>query len=192
MGFFEKIKQGLTRTRENIGHSFDQLFAGELDDDFYDILEETLILSDMGVDTALEVSGELRKRTKAEKIKTAAEARECLKSILVEILTVGNGELNMENRPAVCLFIGVNGVGKTTTIGKLAARMKGEGHKVLPLPPPLTSWRSGHSGRGWTLCGRGREPTPPPWSLTPAPPPRPGRVIWCWWTQPGGFTISRI
>lgn len=131
MGFFEKIKQGLTRTRENIGHSFDQLFAGELDDDFYDILEETLILSDMGVDTALEVSGELRKRTKAEKIKTAAEARECLKSILVEILTVGNGELNMENRPAVCLFIGVNGVGKTTTIGKLAARMKGEGHKVL-------------------------------------------------------------
>ncbi len=130
MGFFEKIKQGLTRTRENIGHSFDQLFAGELDDDFYDILEETLILSDMGVDTALEVSGELRKRTKAEKIKTAAEARECLKSILVEILTVGNGELNMENRPAVCLFIGVNGVGKTTTIGKLAARMKGE-HKVL-------------------------------------------------------------
>ncbi len=131
MGFFEKIKQGLTRTRENIGHSFDQLFAGELDDDFYDILEETLILSDMGVDTALEVSGELRKRTKAEKIKTAAEARECLKSILVEILTVGNGELNMENRPAVCLFIGVNGVGKTTTIGKLAARMKGEGNKVL-------------------------------------------------------------
>ena len=93
MGFFEKIKQGLTRTRENIGHSFDQLFAGDLDDDFYDILEETLILSDMGVDTALEVSGELRKRTKAEKIKTAAEARECLKSILVEILTVGNGEI---------------------------------------------------------------------------------------------------
>ena len=131
MGFFEKIKQGLTRTRENIGHSFDQLFAGELDDDFYDILEETLILSDMGVDTALEVSGELRKRTKAEKIKTAAEARECLKSILVEILTVGNGELNMENRPAVCLFIGVNGVGKTTTIGKLAARMKGEGLSLI-------------------------------------------------------------
>ena len=64
MGFFEKIKAGLTRTKENIGHSFDQLFAGELDDDFYDQLEETLILSDMGVDTALAASEALRQRAK--------------------------------------------------------------------------------------------------------------------------------
>ncbi len=131
MGFFEKIRQGLTRTKENIGHSFDQLFAGELDDDFYDLLEETLILSDMGVDTALEVSQELRQKTKAEKIKTAAEAREALKAILVEILTVGGGELDLSASPAVYLFIGVNGVGKTTTIGKVAAQLKGEGRRVL-------------------------------------------------------------
>lgn len=131
MGFFEKIKQGLTRTKENIGHSFDQLFAGELDDDFYDLLEETLILSDVGVDTALEISGEVRRRAKLGKCKSASEARETLKDILTGLLSIGGTELNLENRPAVCLFIGVNGVGKTTTIGKLASRMKGEGQRVL-------------------------------------------------------------
>ena len=131
MGFFEKIKAGLTRTKENIGHSFDQLFAGELDDDFYDGLEETLILSDMGVDTAVEASETLRRKTKEEKIKTAPEAREALKAILTDMLTVGGGELDLTSRPAVCLFIGVNGVGKTTTIGKLAAALKADGKRVL-------------------------------------------------------------
>lgn len=131
MGFFEKIKAGLTRTKENIGHSFDQLFAGELDDDFYDQLEETLILSDMGVDTALAASEALRQRAKEEKIKTAPEARDALKAILTDMLTVGRGELDLASRPAVCLFIGVNGVGKTTTIGKLAAALKADGRRVL-------------------------------------------------------------
>ena len=131
MGFFEKIKAGLTRTKENIGHSFDQLFAGELDDDFYDQLEETLILSDMGVDTALAASEALRQRAKEEKIKTAPEAREALTAILTDMLTVGGGELDLTSRPAVCLFIGVNGVGKTTTIGKLAAALKADGKRVL-------------------------------------------------------------
>ncbi len=131
MGFFEKIKQGLTRTRENIGHSFDQLFAGELNDDFYDELEETLILSDMGVDTALAVVDALRARAKEEKIKEAAAARVALQEIIAHMLQVGDGELNLTAAPAVLLFIGVNGVGKTTTIGKLAARLKSEGKKVL-------------------------------------------------------------
>ncbi len=131
MGFFEKIKQGLSRTKENIGHSFSQLFAGELDDDFYDLLEETLILSDMGVDAALEVSGELRRRCKLDGVKEAAQAREMLKDILVGLMNIGLPQIDMERKPAVCLFIGVNGVGKTTTIGKLAARLKGEGKRVL-------------------------------------------------------------
>ncbi len=131
MGFFEKIRQGLVRTKENIGHSFDQLFAGELDDDFYDQLEETLILSDMGVDTALAVSETLRDRCKEAHIKTAGEAREVLKSVLTELLTVGQPELELSQRPAIVLFIGVNGVGKTTTIGKLAARLRVEGKRVL-------------------------------------------------------------
>lgn len=131
MGFFEKIKAGLARTKENIGHSFDQLFAGELNDEFYEELEETLILSDMGVDTALEVSGALRRRVKEEKMKSTQEARQALREILTDLLTVGDEELALDKTPAVCLFIGVNGVGKTTTIGKLAARLKGDGKRVL-------------------------------------------------------------
>jgi len=131
LGFFEKIKQGLARTKANIGHSFEQLFAGELDDAFYDDLEETLILSDMGAEIALEVSDTLRQRAKQDGIRTTAEAKEALKEILADMLTVGTAEMELDRTPAVCLFIGVNGVGKTTTIGKLAARLKGEGKRVL-------------------------------------------------------------
>lgn len=86
MGFFEKIKAGLTRTKENIGHSFDQLFAGELNDDFYDELEETLILGDMGVDTTMKAVEELRRRVKAEKIKDMEGARTCLRRVLTDML----------------------------------------------------------------------------------------------------------
>ena len=131
MGFFAKIKAGLTRTKENIGHSIDQLFAGELNDDFYDELEETLILGDMGVDTTLKAVETLRSRVKEEKIKDMDSARACLRRVLTEMLQVGDPSLRLTTTPSVALFIGVNGVGKTTTIGKLAARMKGEGKRVL-------------------------------------------------------------
>ena len=131
MGFFDKIKAGLTRTKENIGHSFDQLFAGELNDDFYDELEETLILGDMGVDTTLKAVEELRRRVKEEKIKDMDSARACLRRVLTEMLQVGEPGLHLTTTPSVALFIGVNGVGKTTTIGKLGSRMKGEGKRVL-------------------------------------------------------------
>ncbi len=131
MGFFEKIKAGLSRTKENIGHSLDNLFAGELTDDFYDELEETLILSDMGVDTTMEVVDALRQRAKEAKIKDAEGARSLLRDIIAEMLNVGEQGLDLTKAPAIVLFIGVNGVGKTTTIGKLAARMKGEGQKIL-------------------------------------------------------------
>ena len=131
MGFFAKIKAGLTRTKENIGHSIDQLFAGELNDDFYDELEETLILGDMGVDTTLKAVEELRRRVKEEKIKDMDSARTCLRQILTGMLQVGQPELHLTTTPSVALFIGVNGVGKTTTIGKLSAKMKGEGKRVL-------------------------------------------------------------
>ena len=131
MGFFEKIKAGLTRTRENIGHSFDQLFAGELNDDFYDELEETLILADMGVDATMKAVEALRERVRGEKIRDMEGARACLRAILTEMLQVGDPALKLDTTPSVALFIGVNGVGKTTTIGKLAARLKGEGRRVL-------------------------------------------------------------
>ena len=131
MGFFAKIKAGLTRTKENIGHSIEQIFAGELNDDFYDELEETLILGDMGVDTTLKAVETLRRRVKEEKIKDMDSARACLRRVLTEMLQVGEPELHLTTTPSVALFIGVNGVGKTTTIGKLASKMKGEGKRVL-------------------------------------------------------------
>ena len=119
MGFFDKIKK--------IG-----IFNGfsELDDDFYDELEESLVMADMGADTTMEAVEELKARCKAQKIKSIEGARACMRDILAEYLT-GDISVNMSSRPAVVLFIGVNGVGKTTSIGKLAARWKGEGKRVL-------------------------------------------------------------
>ncbi|MCC8123315.1 MAG: signal recognition particle-docking protein FtsY [Oscillospiraceae bacterium] len=131
MGFFDKIKAGLKRTTDNIGKSFDSLFSGELNDEFYDELEEALILSDLGVESTMETVECLRQEVKANRIRTADEARIRLREILCGMLTVGEQALDLSGKPAVILFIGVNGVGKTTTIGKLAARLKGEGKRVI-------------------------------------------------------------
>ena len=120
MGFFDKIKK--------IG-----IFNGfsKLDDDFYDELEESLVMADMGAETTMEAVEELKQRCKRNKIKDTDGAKACMKEILAEILTVGDPRVDMSRTPAVVLFIGVNGVGKTTSIGKLAARWKGEGKRVL-------------------------------------------------------------
>ena len=132
MGFFDKIKQGLTKTRDAIGATLGDLFKfSELDDDFYDELEESLILADLGVDTAVKAADLLRKKVKEEHIKTTEEAKAALKQILVDMLNVGDTALNLSTTPSVVLVIGVNGVGKTTTIGKIATRLVNEGKKVL-------------------------------------------------------------
>ena len=116
MGFFEKLKQGLTRTANSIGSVFT---ASELDDDFYDELEESLILADIGVETATKAVERLRAEAKSRRLKTAEDARACLRGILAEMLNVGDPALRLDTRPSVVLVIGVNGVGKTTTIGKI-------------------------------------------------------------------------
>ncbi len=133
MGFFEKIKAGLTRTRQAMQSTIGGIFAGfhGIDDDFYEELEESLILADLGVDTAVRAVEQLRERVNREYLKTAEEVREALKDILVEMLNVGDTRLQMDTQPSVILVIGVNGVGKTTTIGKLAHQMKQEGKRVL-------------------------------------------------------------
>jgi len=132
MGFFDKIKQGLTKTREAIGATLGDLFKfSELDDDFYDELEESLILADLGVDTSVKAADLLRKRVKEDHIKTTEEAKTALKEILVDMLSVGDNALDLSTKPSVVLVIGVNGVGKTTTIGKIATRLVSEGKKVL-------------------------------------------------------------
>ena len=133
MGFFDKIKAGLTKTREALSGTLGSVFSGfsEIDDDFYDELEESLILADLGVDTSVKAVGRLRKAVREQHLKTTEEAREALKEILVDMLSVGDTELNLSTHPSVILVIGVNGVGKTTTIGKLANLLKNQGNRVL-------------------------------------------------------------
>ncbi len=121
MGFFDKLK------KINIFASF----GSELTDDFYDELEESLILADTGMDVTLELVEQLRRRVREEHIKTMEGARECMVRIITEAMTVGQPELDLTNKPAVVLFIGVNGVGKTTTIGKIGHQLRRSGRKVL-------------------------------------------------------------
>jgi len=133
MGFFDKIKQGLAKTRNAMASTLGSVFSGfsQLDDDFYDELEESLILADLGVDTALKATDRLRKVVREQHLKEPEEAKTALKEILVDMLSVGQTQLDLSTKPAVILVIGVNGVGKTTTIGKLAAKLTAEGKKVL-------------------------------------------------------------
>ena len=121
MGFFDKLK------KINIFASF----GSELTDDFYDELEESLILADAGMDTALELVAQLRRRVKEEGIKTLEEARACMVRVIADAMSVGDAALDLSTRPSVVLFIGVNGVGKTTTIGKIGHQLKEERKKVL-------------------------------------------------------------
>ena len=133
MGFFDKIKAGLTKTRDALSNTLGSVFSGfsEIDDDFYDELEESLILADLGVDTAVKATDRLRKTIKEQRLKTTEEAKAALKEILVDMLNVGDTALNLSTKPSVILVIGVNGVGKTTTIGKIATQLKNQGKNVL-------------------------------------------------------------
>lgn len=128
MGFFEKIKQGLSKTASSIGSVFT---ASELDDDFYDELEERLIMADLGVQTTEKAVERLRARVKENHLKSAEDARQALRSVLCDMLQVGESRLKLDTKPSVILVIGVNGAGKTTSIGKIANQLRGEGKKVL-------------------------------------------------------------
>ena len=133
MGFFDKIKAGLAKTRDALSSTLGSVFSGfsEIDDDFYDELEECLILADLGVETATKATAQLRKAVKEQHLKTTEEAKAALKEILVAMLDVGDTQLNLSTNPSVILVIGVNGVGKTTTIGKIATQLVRQGKNVL-------------------------------------------------------------
>ena len=130
MGFFDKIKQGMKRTREIFSGRMDELVENykELDDDFYEDLSDILIMADVGMKTTELAVGRLKEKCKSEKIGDPAKAREALKGILTDILQAEPMKLES---PMVLLIIGVNGVGKTTSIGKLASRMKVMGRRVI-------------------------------------------------------------
>ncbi len=129
MGIFEKIKNGLSKTRKNITGIFDS-FTG-FNDEFFDELEETLILADLGAELAVSTVDQLRSRVKAGGIRGAEGVKEELTALLTEQLRSQDSALRLGTTPSIILMIGVNGVGKTTTIGKLAARFVSQGKKVL-------------------------------------------------------------
>ena len=133
MGFFDKIKAGLAKTRAALSDTLGEIFSGfqTIDDDFYDELEETLILADLGVDTATKVVAELRNRALNRGWNHPDHVRFGLKQLLTEMLDVGDTALNLSTTPSVILVIGVNGVGKTTTIGKIAKQLIDQGKNVV-------------------------------------------------------------
>ena len=168
MGFFDKIKAGLTKTREALSTTLGSVFTGftEIDDDFYDELEESLILADLGVDTATKTVERLRKAVREKHLKTTEDAKEALKEILVEMLNVGDTALQLDSKPSVILVIGVNGVGKTTTIGKIATQLTRQGKNVLLVAgdtfraaaaDQLEIW-AGRSGAGIVRQNEGADP----------------------------------
>ena len=132
-GFFSRLKQGLTKTRNNIVHGMDSVFKGysHIDEDFYEELEEVLIMGDIGVNATGEIMERLRKQVKEQRIKEPHECRELLIENITEQMKVGETAYEFENTQSVILVIGVNGVGKTTSVGKLAGKLKDNGKRVL-------------------------------------------------------------
>lgn len=132
-GFFRRLVEGLGKTRDNIVSGFESIFSAfsSIDDDFYEELEEILIMGDIGVSTTEKIINDLKAKVKELKIKEPAECRQLLMDSIKEQMNLGETAYEYENQTSVLLVIGVNGVGKTTSIGKLAGQFKGEGKKVV-------------------------------------------------------------
>ena len=133
MGFFDKLKQGLSKTKDSINEKINDVFSNfrKVDEDFLEELEEALIMSDIGIETSTKIIDNLRTRIKKEKIEDEEQLKESLREEIEKILEISDNSLKLETKPSVILVIGVNGVGKTTSIGKMAARLSRDGKKVV-------------------------------------------------------------
>ena len=133
MSFFDKLKQGLTKTKESINDKINNVFSNfrKVDEELFEELEEALIMSDMGVETSTQIISNLREKIKKEKIEESEQVKEALREEIEKILEKCDNSLKLETKPSVILVVGVNGVGKTTSIGKMAARLARDGKKVI-------------------------------------------------------------
>lgn len=133
MGFFDKLKNGLSKTKTSINEKINNVFSTfrKVDEDLLEELEEALIMSDVGMETSEKIISELRDKIKKEKIEDADQVKQALKDIIKDILDSVDSSLHLETTPSVILVVGVNGVGKTTSIGKIANRLKKDGKKVV-------------------------------------------------------------
>ena len=132
-GFFGRLVEGLAKTRNNIVSGIDSIFSGfsAIDDDFYEEIEETLIMGDLGIQTTMSIVENLRAKVKEQQIKEPEDCKELLISSIKQQMDLGENAYEFEHRKSVVLVIGVNGVGKTTSVGKLAGQLKDSGHKVI-------------------------------------------------------------
>lgn len=132
-GFFHKLVKGLTKTRDNIVSGIDNIFSGfsSIDDDFYEEIEETLIMGDLGIKTTEKIIEDLKEKVKEQKIKDPSECKRLLIESIKEQMDVGENAYDFETQKSVVLVIGVNGVGKTTSVGKLSGQLKADGKKVI-------------------------------------------------------------
>ena len=133
MGFFDKLKQGLTKTKESINDKINNVFSNfrKVDEELLEELEEALVMSDIGMETSVKIINNLRERKKKKKIEESEQVKEALREEIEKILEEPDNSLKLETKPSVILVIGVNGVGKTTSIGKMAARLARDGKKVV-------------------------------------------------------------
>ena len=133
MGFFDKLKNGLNKTKESINEKINDVFSNfrKVDEDFLEELEEVLIMSDIGIETSTKIIQNLRERIKKEKLEDEEQVKEALREEIQKILDISDNTLKLETKPSVILVIGVNGVGKTTSIGKIAAKLSRDGKKVV-------------------------------------------------------------
>ena len=188
MGFFDKLKKITT----NLFSSFT-----EADEAFFEELEETLILADLGMDTALDAVEKLRTRVRKEKLRDQEEVREALREVLVEEMAVGDTALDLSTSPSVVLFIGVNGVGKTTSIGKLAHQLRSQGKRVLLCAADTFRAAAADQLQIWAERAgceliRQHEGADPGAVLFDASRlPRPGMWMWCCATPPDGSTTRQ-
>ena len=168
MGFFGKLFEGLTKARNNIMSGLDQIFSGfsQIDDDFYEEIEEILVMADLGINTASDIIDNLKVKVKEQHIKEPAACKQLLVDSIKEQMDLGANAYEYENRKSVLLVVGVNGVGKTTTIGKLAAQYKNQGKKVIlaaadtfraAAADQLTIWAE-RSGADIVRHGEGADP----------------------------------
>ncbi|HOQ37336.1 MAG TPA: signal recognition particle-docking protein FtsY [Acetivibrio sp.] len=133
MGFFDRLKEGLKKTKNAITERIDQVLVsfGKIDEELFEELEEILITSDVGIDTSMQIIENLKKKVKENKVVDPQKVKELLKEEIADILSMGESELKLDTTPSVILVVGVNGVGKTTSIGKIANLLKSQGKKVM-------------------------------------------------------------
>ncbi len=150
-GFFARLKEGLNKTRNNIVSGIDSVFSGfsAIDDEFYEELEETLIMGDIGVNATSDISDRLKKQVKERHIKDPSDCRQLLIDSIREQMQVGETAYDFEKKQSVILVIGVNGVGKTTSVGKLAGMLKAQGRKVLIAAADTFRAAAGEQLAGW-------------------------------------------